>query len=236
MSQNFTGRTAPNVSQYLQGLNELPAPGHIQNDFTFDDAFDIANVDFLDLDAAGFGDPTSFEPDNAKDGQKYQFNDFQTFPTNVTSPSSLMPSPLVHGNFQPQPFAQSPVAGDKRKASVALASSSADLEEQSRMAAEEDKRRRNTAASARFRIKKKQREQALEKQTREMSDKLASYEAKVQQLEMENKWLKSLITEKTPTANLDFSATKKEAEEQIAEKRVDGVGTKTADADGAAEA
>lgn len=69
MSQNFTGRTAPNVSQYLQGLNELPAPGHIQNDFTFDDAFDIANVDFLDLDAAGFGDPTSFEPDNTKDGE-----------------------------------------------------------------------------------------------------------------------------------------------------------------------
>ncbi|EMF08423.1 uncharacterized protein SEPMUDRAFT_152092 [Sphaerulina musiva SO2202] len=237
MSQNFTGRTAPNVSQYLQGLNELPAPGHIQNDFTFDDAFDIANVDFLDLDAAGFGDPTSFEPDNTKDGQKYQFNDFQTFPANVTSPSSVMPSPsLVHGNFQAQPFAQSPMTGDKRKASVALASSSADLEEQSRMAAEEDKRRRNTAASARFRIKKKQREQALEKQTREMSDKLASYEAKVQQLEMENKWLKSLITEKTPTANLDFSAMKKEAEEQIAEKRVDGVGTKTADADGAAEA
>lgn len=170
-------------------------------------------------------------------GQKYQFNDFQTFPTNVTSPSSVMPSPsLVHGNFQTQPFAQSPMTGDKRKASVALASSSADLEEQSRMAAEEDKRRRNTAASARFRIKKKQREQALEKQTREMSDKLASYEAKVQQLEMENKWLKSLITEKTPTANLDFSAMKKEAEEQIAEKRVDGVGTKTADTDGAAEA
>ena len=38
-----------------------------------------------------------------------------------------------------------------------------DLEEQSRSMAEDDKRRRNTAASARFRVKKKQREQALEK-------------------------------------------------------------------------
>jgi cell shape-determining protein MreC len=64
------------------------------------------------------------------------------------------------------------------------------------MAAEEDKRRRNTAASARFRVKKKQREQALEKTTKEMSDKVQALESKILQLEMENKWLKELITEK----------------------------------------
>jgi hypothetical protein len=70
------------------------------------------------------------------------------------------------------------------------------MDEAARVAAEEDKRRRNTAASARFRIKKKQREQALEKSAKEMTDKAHRLETKVHQLELENKWLKSLITEK----------------------------------------
>ncbi|KAF8458838.1 hypothetical protein BGX38DRAFT_1069048, partial [Terfezia claveryi] len=70
------------------------------------------------------------------------------------------------------------------------------LEDASRFAAEEDKRRRNTAASARFRIKKKQREQALEKSAKDMADKVSQLEMKINQLEMENKWLKNLITEK----------------------------------------
>lgn len=73
---------------------------------------------------------------------------------------------------------------------------SLNFEEASRHAAEEDKRRRNTAASARFRIKKKQREQALEKSAKEMSEKVSVLESKVSQLETENKWLKNLLVEK----------------------------------------
>ncbi|KAK8208902.1 hypothetical protein BKA81DRAFT_280546, partial [Phyllosticta paracitricarpa] len=57
----------------------------------------------------------------------------------------------------------------------------------------EDKRRRNTAASARFRIKKKQREQQLEKTAKEMTEKVSSLESRIAQLQMENKWLKGLI-------------------------------------------
>ncbi|PIA14965.1 hypothetical protein COEREDRAFT_21371, partial [Coemansia reversa NRRL 1564] len=60
-------------------------------------------------------------------------------------------------------------------------------------AAEEDKRRRNTAASARFRIKKKLKEQALERTAREMSEKAETLEKRVQELEVETRWLKSLI-------------------------------------------
>jgi Basic region leucine zipper len=70
------------------------------------------------------------------------------------------------------------------------------IEEQSRLAVEEDKRRRNTAASARFRVKKKQREQALERAVRDATDVKSSLEARVTQLEMENRWLKNLLTEK----------------------------------------
>jgi hypothetical protein len=69
-------------------------------------------------------------------------------------------------------------------------------EEHVRLAAEEDRRRRNTAASARFRMKKKQREQTLERTVRETTEKNATLEARVAQLEMENRWLKNLLTEK----------------------------------------
>lgn len=65
-----------------------------------------------------------------------------------------------------------------------------------KLAAEEDKRRRNTAASARFRVKKKMREQALERTAREMTAKAEMFEGRVRELEMEIKWLRSLIVEK----------------------------------------
>lgn len=70
------------------------------------------------------------------------------------------------------------------------------VEEASLHAAEEDKRRRNTAASARFRVKKKMREQALEKTVKETTDKNNALEVRVTALELENQWLKNLITEK----------------------------------------
>lgn len=70
------------------------------------------------------------------------------------------------------------------------------IEEASRNAAEEDKRRRNTAASARFRVKKKMREQTLEKTVKDTTEKNAALEARVTALELENQWLKNLITEK----------------------------------------
>lgn len=70
------------------------------------------------------------------------------------------------------------------------------IEEASRNTAEEDKRRRNTAASARFRVKKKIREQSLEKTVKDTTDKNTTLEARVTALELENQWLKNLITEK----------------------------------------
>jgi hypothetical protein len=74
--------------------------------------------------------------------------------------------------------------------------SSVSFEEGSSAAAEEDKRRRNTAASARFRVKKRQREQALERSAKEMNDKVTELQEKVLRLETENKWFKNLVMEK----------------------------------------
>lgn len=64
------------------------------------------------------------------------------------------------------------------------------------LAAEEDKRRRNTAASARFRIKKKMREQAMEQTVRDMTAKSEMLQKRVQELELEIKWLRGLLLEK----------------------------------------
>ncbi|EPS35684.1 hypothetical protein H072_10866 [Dactylellina haptotyla CBS 200.50] len=77
------------------------------------------------------------------------------------------------------------------------------LEEASRLAAEEDKRRRNTAASARFRVKKKQREQALEQHSKDLETKIQELNGRVTTLENENKWLKDLLMEKHGS-NEDF--------------------------------
>lgn len=71
-----------------------------------------------------------------------------------------------------------------------------------RQVAEEDKRKRNTAASARFRIKKKLREQEMERSSRMMQQKVNDLETKVKQLELENKWLKTLVGERSEARNL----------------------------------
>ncbi|KAJ5327449.1 hypothetical protein N7541_009735 [Penicillium brevicompactum] len=96
------------------------------------------------------------------------------------------------------------ISGDRIAAAL-------DQEEGVRGAAEEDRRRRNTAASARFRMKKKQREQILERTVRETTEKNASLEARVAQLEMENRWLKNLLTEKHDSSSSRLPAPPKDS-------------------------
>lgn len=57
----------------------------------------------------------------------------------------------------------------------------------------EDKRRRNTAASARFRAKKKEREAALEKRSKELESRVGELERECEALRRENGWLKGLV-------------------------------------------
>jgi hypothetical protein len=59
--------------------------------------------------------------------------------------------------------------------------------------AAEDKRRRNTLASARFRLKKKEREVAMEKKAKELDDKVMELERECESLRKENQWLKGLV-------------------------------------------
>jgi len=57
----------------------------------------------------------------------------------------------------------------------------------------EDKRRRNTAASARFRLKKKEREVALETKSKELELRVSELERECEGLRRENGWLKGLV-------------------------------------------
>ncbi len=59
--------------------------------------------------------------------------------------------------------------------------------------AAEDKRRRNTAASARFRLKKKEREAALERKAKELETRVSELEKECEALRRENGWLKGLV-------------------------------------------
>ncbi|KAJ1789430.1 hypothetical protein LPJ62_002426 [Coemansia sp. RSA 2167] len=99
----------------------------------------------------------------------------------------IAPAPTTHTQQSPMTLASK------------SSDDSAEPEDESRaVAADEDKRRRNTAASARLRVKKKLKEQALEQTAREMTVKAEALEKRVHELETETRWLKSLITERDP--------------------------------------
>lgn len=61
------------------------------------------------------------------------------------------------------------------------------------ISATEDKRRRNTAASARFRLKKKEREQAMERRAKDLEGRVGELERECEALRRENGWLKGLV-------------------------------------------
>ncbi|KAH7021160.1 uncharacterized protein B0I36DRAFT_367597 [Microdochium trichocladiopsis] len=137
------------------------------------------------------------------DGYGFDFNPYTSsgvpaFSENLSALQPLQPAPTYasHGSQRNQFVPAGPPAGEKRKADTVPAPRQLSFEDQSRLAAEEDKRRRNTAASARFRVKKKAREQALEKSQKEYADKIVLLEGRISTLETENKWLRELVMEK----------------------------------------
>jgi hypothetical protein len=136
-------------------------------------------------------------------GSTYTSPTIPSFPDSLGNLQPIQPNPQTAypppvSQHQPGYVPSAPrIGGEKRKAEpISPPNRMLSFEEASRLAAEEDKRKRNTAASARFRIKKKQREQALEKSAKEMTEKVTALENRISALETENKWLKSLVTEK----------------------------------------
>lgn len=216
----YRGRTGPNFSQYLTDLNTLsPQDQQFIEDDTFsNDLAMFTNTDFTNIDIPGYGDDGynfDMSPEaHDQEGLKYEellsagpvpSSTFQGLPRLDTAAQTQQFYPTAYNTpIQPAPISGFPVAesrqgstpSDNKRARLDTVEPEINSEEKSRLAADEDKRRRNTAASARFRVKKKQREQALERTLKDTNEKNAKLEARISQLEMENKWLKDLITEK----------------------------------------
>ena len=145
-------------------------------------------------------------------------------------PGSLYTSPT--STTSPTAFTSAPYPGQKHPRSPSSSTSPSGPHSQepetaaSRLAAEEDKRRRNTAASARFRVKKKQREQALEQTAKELENKVGGLEQRISQLETENEWLRGLVVDKNGGEKEDLKIRWKSigANEDESEERKGGEG------------
>lgn len=120
----------------------------------------------------------------------------QTQPSIPTSPVSDTPGQL---NKQAPP-APKRARVAKSPTDTSPANSPNEYNSTTPPSAAEDKRRRNTAASARFRLKKKEREAALEKRAKELEVKVSELEKECEGLRRENGWLKGLVVGVTGVA------------------------------------
>lgn len=188
--------------------------------FIFQNGLDVA---YSNCCIEGLPNVNNFSSDyNTLNTQNIPLQDtsYSAFPPAPSAPvnTNLAPAPQQPSLPTPQstsaqpakPSAPASTPASKRK--QAQKSGNVSVEEAAQIAAEEDKRRRNTAASARFRVKKKLREQTLEKTVKDTTARNAALEARVSQLEVENQWLKNLITDKNAT-----SSEGKKSENDIAE-------------------
>ncbi|KAK7064544.1 cytochrome C oxidase assembly protein COX19 [Favolaschia claudopus] len=134
-------------------------------------------------------------------------------PANLASPPyGVQPYPFSHGNPPPPP--QNPPATldpmnmrarSQPQAGPSTANTAPDDDD---IDDYEDKRQRNTAASARFRIKKKQRTLALERTVSDLSGRADELEREAADLRRENGWLKEIVMLKGGRlAGLDLSRT-----------------------------
>ncbi|KAJ5712804.1 hypothetical protein N7493_009272 [Penicillium malachiteum] len=207
------------------GSLDLPSFDAVDEKHTQGEASDHSpqsgDMKFLDfLNAEGSINITDFQTDLSGVNAHIQNAPFSAVPSVPNAPvAPAAAAPAVPFNA-PQNVAPAPAqtaipvapapapaaAAPKRKNTQKVPQPSA--EEAARFVAEEDKRRRNTAASARFRVKKKMREQALERTVKETNDKNDALEARVSQLELENHWLRGLIMEKNGNEESDEQSEK----------------------------
>jgi len=113
-----------------------------------------------------------------------------------SGPPSYLDSP--HDSLHPSDATSNPTRGQQMQVSAAASngnSSSAEVEltEAERATPSDEKRRRNTAASARFRVKKKHRTIALERAVSDLTGRAEELEREVGDLRRENGWLKEIV-------------------------------------------
>lgn len=125
-------------------------------------------------------------------------------PVNASILASLLSTPIAAAPVVAAAPSPAPVvaattpkkSNTSLKRALTVEEQEEDEEEEQNQTPDEDKRRRNTAASARFRVKKKMREQAMEQSVREMTVKSDKLQDRVNNLETEIKFLRSLLLDK----------------------------------------
>ncbi|KAJ3491259.1 hypothetical protein NLI96_g836 [Meripilus lineatus] len=226
-----TGTVIP--SPQLHGGNTAGQPLLNLSGLPMQPPLDIANL------LAGFGiDPfqshvpppqSSTAPTLA---QLLNFHAATLKPPSQTESSPSPPSPT--STETPSSTAATPPAPKRARTSRASASaeqiptsplSGVDepLDTYTPLTAAEDKRRRNTAASARFRLKKKEREAALEKKAKELEVRVGELEKECEALRRENGWLKGLVVGVTGAG-----AVQQQQQQQVGNKRSRDDGDKSA--------
>ncbi|KAJ5812333.1 hypothetical protein N7474_008634 [Penicillium riverlandense] len=199
----------------------LPTFDSVDNTKTNDPTSHEADMKFLDFLNDGLGNipdyPTDYNTINPQTAVPASDSSFSTPPNGsvaatqapqAPAPVAPVAAPTLAPALAPNPSSTTAAAaGPKRKHTQK--STQASAEEAALIAADEDKRRRNTAASARFRVKKKMREAALERTVNETNEKNSRLEARVGQLELENNWLRGLIMEKNGDTKRNEAAEKK---------------------------
>ncbi|KAG8717356.1 hypothetical protein FRC08_007642 [Ceratobasidium sp. 394] len=117
-------------------------------------------------------------------------------PTSPASPSASTSSAPAAPVSQVDPSTRGrsmSSAGRSSSQSRAISAPTSPLDDESVAVVAEDKRRRNTAASARFRVKKKQRTAELERTLAELEGRAGELEKEAVELRKENGWLKEMV-------------------------------------------
>jgi hypothetical protein len=120
---------------------------------------------------------------------------------------------LVENHPPPPPTKRQRVRKSPASGEESSPVSSPDTSTTTPLTTTEDKRRRNTAASARFRLKKKEREIALETKAKELENKVNDLERECEGLRRENGWLKGLVVGVTGVSQNPSTGVKRPREE-----------------------
>lgn len=173
-------------TDYLQDLNlDFGSPNESKADLDM-----FSQVDFFDLDVLSNDNVVPMKPSHEQEQYQQQVlhQYIQQQPVYVKQEDTSYQLPaqqLTPPSLSSTPSSRSPYSD-------------------SGPVVTEDKRKRNTEASARFRIKKKQKEQDMERRSKDLRERVGSLEKKLKTLEMENKCLKQLILQQNEQKNTDL--------------------------------
>lgn len=116
----------------------------------------------------------------------------------LRSSSAAQPTPQLQ-SAEPEAGSSGPIRRGRARKSTLISPTASPTDSSSlppgspHLSMAEDKRRRNTAASARFRAKKKEREVALERRSKDLEGRVSELERECEQLRRENGWLMGLV-------------------------------------------